>query len=120
MIVRTIILIFLCLLNLNSAVFAEKVHPKTNGSISIGQHQQKDFPKMAKINSSQAVKAATARISGQVISVTLEDEGGSLVYAVEIVDAQSLLYELNVDAGNKKILSIEKKGRSHIKNAPVH
>ena len=86
---------------------------KTNGSISTLKHRQAEYPKMALINSSDAVKAATDKVPGDILSVALENEDGSLVYAVEVVNAQTGLHEVNVDAGNGKILSNEEKDHDH-------
>jgi uncharacterized membrane protein YkoI len=86
---------------------------KISGSIPTQNHHQNEFPKLAKISSSEAAKAATEKIPGDVLSIALENEDGSLVYAVEVVNSQSGLHEINIDAGNGKILSNETKDHSH-------
>lgn len=63
----------------------------------------------AKISSSQAAIVATNVVQGNVLSVSLEKEDGFLVYAVEIVNPTTGLNEINVDAGDGKILSKELK-----------
>lgn len=86
---------------------------KISGSISTQNHQQNEFPKLAKISPSEAAKVAMEKTPGDVLSIALENEDGSLVYAVEVVSSQTGLHELNVDAGNGKILSDETKDHSH-------
>lgn len=86
---------------------------KISGSIPTQNHRQNEFPKLAKISSSDAVKAAIEKVPGDVLSIALENEDGSLVYAVEVVNSQTGLHEVNVDAGNGKILSNQTKDHSH-------
>lgn len=57
---------------------------------------------LAKITPQQASQAAQAAVPGTVTSVKLEDEDGSLVYAVVIGQT-----EVKVDAGNGKVLHQE-------------
>lgn len=80
------------------------------GSVSTKGLSPQDYPKSASISSTQAAKIATDRIPGQILSIGLEREDGYLVYAVEVASTTSGLHEINVDAGNGKILSHEKKG----------
>ena len=80
------------------------------GSISAKNLSVKDYPKAAKIGSGQAAKIATDTVPGEILSLGLEKEDGFLVYAVEVVNPDSGLNELNIDAGNGKVLSIAKKG----------
>lgn len=80
------------------------------GSISVKNLSIKDYPATAKVSSGQAAKTATDALPGQVLSIGLEEEDGFLVYAVEVVNPDSGLHEINIDAGNGKILSNAKKG----------
>lgn len=57
---------------------------------------------LAKITPQQASQAAQAAVPGTVTSVKLEDEDGSLVYAVVIGQT-----EVKVDAGNGQVLHQE-------------
>lgn len=57
---------------------------------------------LAKITPQQASQAAQAAVPGTVTSVKLEDEDGSLVYAVVIGQT-----EVKVDAGNGRVLHQE-------------
>ncbi|MGI9035560.1 MAG: PepSY domain-containing protein [Pyrinomonadaceae bacterium] len=61
----------------------------------------------AKITPEQAKAAALAQISGTVKNVRLENEGGNVVYAVEIQTADGGIREVNVDAGNGQVLPAE-------------
>jgi uncharacterized membrane protein YkoI len=60
------------------------------------------YRSLAKITPAQAQQAAQAAVPGTVISVKLEDEDGSLVYAVVIGQT-----EIKVDAGNGQVLHQE-------------
>jgi uncharacterized membrane protein YkoI len=66
------------------------------------QQETAQLQALAKITPQQAQQAAQAAQPGQVTGVQLEDENGSLVYAVKI--GQN---EVKVDAGNGKILYTE-------------
>ena len=61
----------------------------------------------AKITPGQAKSAALAQVSGTVRTVELENEGGSLVYGVEIKTADGSVREVKVDAGSGQILRAE-------------
>lgn len=61
----------------------------------------------AKITPEQAKSAALAQIPGTVKSVQLENEEGSVVYAVVIQIADGGIREVIVDAGSGKVLPAE-------------
>ena len=105
--------VVILLIGLGFVGFSPLAWTKTNGSISTKNHRQTEFPKLAQISSSDAAKAATDKVPGEILSIALENEEGSLVYAVEVVNVQTGLHEINVDAGNGKILSDEAKDHSH-------
>ncbi|MBC7466170.1 MAG: PepSY domain-containing protein [Bdellovibrio sp.] len=85
---------------------------KAHGSITTKDHRITDFPKMASVSSSQAVKSAMNKVNGQLVSIGLETENGYLVYAVEIVNPKTGLHEVNIDAGTAKIVSDHRKDRA--------
>jgi len=61
---------------------------------------------LAKITPQQAKQAAETAVGGTATKVKLENENGSLIYAVEIGSK-----ELTIDAGNGKVLSSENLGQ---------
>jgi uncharacterized membrane protein YkoI len=48
--------------------------------------------------------------------VSLEDENGSVVWAVELIDANKAAHEVKVDAGNAAILAVEAGGADNEKS----
>lgn len=65
----------------------------------------------AKISATQAKQAAETSVGGTASSVKLEDENGSLVYAVVIGNQ-----EVKVDAGNGKVLYTENPNQENESN----
>ncbi|MBD6955918.1 MAG: PepSY domain-containing protein [Thermoplasmata archaeon] len=85
--------------------------PNYTGSISVPENSSDDnLSSLAKISPGQAASIVlnNSQFSGgKVLNVTLENENGYLVYSV-IVSVSNSTYEVKVDAGNGKILAIEK------------
>ncbi|NJF24669.1 peptidase M4 [Thermococcus sp. Bubb.Bath] len=88
--------------------------PSYTGSIKIAQNsnlsedqEAKALQKLAKITPEQAKSAALTKVNGTVVKVSLEDENGYLVYSVE-VKTSSGINDVKVDAGNGKVLHIDK------------
>jgi uncharacterized membrane protein YkoI len=96
----------------NSAALAkdaadEPAMPK--GSIRV-DHKVKPagLPALARISFEQALKVALAAAPGSVIKAELEVEEGNLVYSFEVVGADKSTTEVEIDAGNGKVLATEK------------
>ena len=87
---------------LSSSAFAARVV----GSVPTKGLLVSEYPKLAKITCGQAAKIARSIAHGDVISISLESEDGSLVYAVEVANVASGFKEVNVDAGNGSVLSV--------------
>jgi uncharacterized membrane protein YkoI len=66
-----------------------------------------DLPGLAKISFQQALAAALAKAPGSVIKAELEVEDGNLMYSFEIVGANKKITEVEIDAGNGKVLNTE-------------
>jgi uncharacterized membrane protein YkoI len=62
---------------------------------------------LARIDRAAAEKAALGAVPGEVKETELENENGFVVYGVEIQGKDGRLHEVNVDAGNGKILARE-------------
>ena len=97
----------------NSRVSQQNVQqPKYQGTIKVveqtGQKanevgEAKSLVHLAKITANQAKRFAERKIGGKATSAELGNENGSLVYEVKISQK-----ETKVDAGNGKILRVEK------------
>ncbi len=83
--------------------------PMAVGSIRpTGEHKAKELPAMAKISFETALAAALKAAPGAVIKAELEIEDGNLLYSFEIVGADKGVTEVEIDAGNGKVLGIDK------------
>jgi uncharacterized membrane protein YkoI len=76
------------------------IHPK-------GEVKPADLPSLAKVSFQQALAAALEKNPGSVISAELEVEDGCLMYSFRIVDAKKKITEVEIDAGNGKVLDTE-------------
>lgn len=69
--------------------------------------QNKDLSKQAKITMEQARATAMTKASGTIEGEELEKENGKLVYSFDIRNARGTITEVQVDAKNGKIVSVE-------------
>ena len=67
-----------------------------------------DLPALAKISFQTAVANALKAAPGSVIKAELEVEDGNLMYSFEIVGADKKITEVEIDAGNGKVLGMDK------------
>jgi len=89
--------------------------PVLNSSVQVPEHEDADdaaesaaLQSAAKVTPEQAKQAALAAVPGRVTEVELENEGGSVVYSVEITTPGTTTeVEVEVDAGNAKVLAQE-------------
>jgi|GEM_PF-1226030 len=94
---------------------APEQHVALNGSIQVPDTQEAlsdseeavKLAPLAKITADEARKIAQQSKPGEIGEVELENKGGSLVYTVEITDAQKQQFDIVVDAGNGTILQTE-------------
>jgi hypothetical protein len=63
---------------------------------------------LAKISFADALKAALKAAPGVVVKAELEVEDGNLQFAFEIIGADKKTTEVEIDAGNGKVLDIDK------------
>ena len=84
---------------------ADDEAPMKKGSIPVSH----DGPStsLARISLTDAVKAALASDAGTAVSAKLEEDDGFLVWEVAVIDARGKTVDLDVDAGNGKILAVE-------------
>lgn len=59
----------------------------------------------AKVSLNQAVSAAEAQAGGKATKAELDGEGGQLAFSVEVVSADSKVFDVRVDATDGKVLS---------------
>ena len=96
-----------------------KEAPESQGSIKVAKGTKADaWPGLAKLSLSEAVAAALKKAPGKAVKVELEGDEGSLVYSVEIAGADKQVTEVLVDAGDGKILGVEKGGEDEDKEDP--
>ncbi len=87
----------------------KKEAPSAIGSIRpTGDPKSKDLPALAKITFETALAAALKAAPGAVIKAELEIEDGNLQYSFEIVGADKSVTEVEIDAGNGKVLGVDK------------
>jgi uncharacterized membrane protein YkoI len=88
---------------------AKKEEKKIVSSIRpAGKVKDADLPGLAKISFDAAMKAALAAAPGSVIKAELEVEDGNLMYSFEIVGKDKSVTEVEIDAGNGKVLDVDK------------
>ena len=73
-----------------------------------GGAPHREMPVHAKIPSSQALRIAQRAQPGSLLSMNLEKDEGHLVYSVQIMHPDANLMEVVVDAGDGRILSLNK------------
>ncbi|GBE00105.1 peptidase propeptide and YPEB domain protein [bacterium BMS3Abin07] len=83
------------------------------GSIRIKQEDEAGFAGMAKISLDSAMNAALQAVPGKVLRAELENENSYLVYGVEIVKADRRVVDVKIDAGNGKVLKIDRDRRDN-------
>ena len=94
-----------------SSFAAEKKDEKAAPAGSIrpkGELKAPEMVALAKISFTDALKAALAAAPGAVVKAELEVEDGNLQYSFEIVGADKKTTEVEIDAGNGKVLDIDK------------
>ena len=76
-----------------------------------GQVKPADLPALAKISFESALQAALTAVPGHVIKAELEIEDGNLMYSFEIVGADKAITEVEIDAGDGKVLGTENESK---------
>ncbi len=87
---------------------ARETKSAPKGSIHpAGKVKPADLPALAGISFQQATVNALASVPGSVIKAELEVEDGCLMYSFEIVGTNKKITEVEIDAGNGKVLDSE-------------
>lgn len=96
----------LCMFAIASTSAAEE--NEAVGSIRpAGSVSKTELPTLAKISFDEAYQAALAAVPGCVVVAELEIEHGNLMYSFEIVTGDKILKEVEIDAGNGRVLAVE-------------
>jgi uncharacterized membrane protein YkoI len=72
-----------------------------------GEPKGAELAALAKVSFGDALKTALAAVPGGVTKAELEAEDGCLMYSFEIVGANKKVKEVEIDAGNGKVLDTE-------------
>ena len=96
----------------NAAVEADVQDPSYDGSIAApaeddtltDAEETAQLEALATVTADEAAAAASAVVPGDVVEVELDDENGSVVYSVEIVDSSGAEVDVKVDAGTGEVL----------------
>jgi len=104
----TVIGVVLAVLLVIGTVGLRAQQAKHSGSIQIKNGDEATFADLAKISLDSAMNAAQKKVPGKVLRVELENENGYLVYGVEIAKPDHQIVDVKVDAGNGKILKIDR------------
>ena len=72
-----------------------------------GKIKPADLPALAKVSFAAALNTALAAAPGAVIKAELEVEDGNLMYSFEIVGTNHKVKEVEIDAGNGKVLDLD-------------
>jgi uncharacterized membrane protein YkoI len=82
--------------------------PEVKGSIHPAKTAKPaDLPSLAKISFREALTDALAVMPGAVVKAELEIEDGCLMYSFEIVGMNRKIKEVEIDAGNGRVLGME-------------
>jgi uncharacterized membrane protein YkoI len=88
--------------------------PRYTGSIKATETNARDeasegasLQELAKISQADAEMAALVKVQGTVVTTTLDNENGYLVYSVSIKDAQGNISDVKIDAGTGSVLTVE-------------
>ncbi len=81
--------------------------PKFKASIAVGAAKEAEYPALAKVGLQKAIATALKEVKGPIMKVQaeLENENG-LIYSVEACLADGNCVEVNVDAGDGKVLQV--------------
>lgn len=98
------------LVALATAFSVSTAHAETKVTASIqpkGKIAKVDLPALAKISFADACKAAETAGKGSAIKGELEVEDGNLMYFFDVVTADKKVLEVEIDAGDGKVLDID-------------
>lgn len=71
------------------------------------KNEQKDLAKKAKITEEDSIKIALEKVPGTAEDVELENEDGTVVYAVEVKAKDGSKQDVKIDAQSGKVIKID-------------
>jgi len=80
---------------------------KPIGSVKVKSGDEADFVDRTRVPLDLAVKAALQAVPGKALKAELKNEDGSLVYEVEVIKTNNRTTDVEIDAGNEKVLKID-------------
>lgn len=72
------------------------------------QGNNQPFNRYSRISIEDAISIAMEQIPGEIVKIELDTENGTLVYEVDIITAQGIKYEMDIDAQTGRIINIER------------
>jgi uncharacterized membrane protein YkoI len=94
--------------SLTTGAPAKEENAAAAGSIRpAGKIKPADLPTLARMSFDEAMKAALIAAPGKIIKAELEIEDGNLMYSFEIVGDRKAITEVEIDAGNGKVLGTD-------------
>ena len=71
-------------------------------------HYNQPYNRYSRISIEDAMGIAMEQIPGEIVKVELDTEDGLLVYEVDIMTAQGIKYEMEIDAQTGRIVKIKR------------
>lgn len=71
-------------------------------------YNNQPYNRYSRISIEDAMDIAMEQLPGEVIKVELDTENGRLVYEVDIITAQGIKYEIEIDAQTGRIVNIKR------------
>ena len=65
------------------------------------------YSRYSRISIEDAMSIASSQIPGEIVKVELEKENGIYLYEVDIVNAEGIKYEVEIDAQTGNVLNIK-------------
>ena len=70
------------------------------------KHERPDF---AKISIVEAIETASKQVKGEVVSASLHEEGGHVLYKIEMVESGAISHKLKIDAETRAMVELKTK-----------
>lgn len=71
------------------------------------QQSNQPYSRYSRISIEDAMDIAREQVPGEIVKVELEESRGILIYEVDIINAQGIQYEIDIDARTGRILNMK-------------
>ena len=71
-------------------------------------YNNQPYNRYSRISIEDAMSIALEQIPGEIVKVELDTENGLLVYEVDIMTAQGIKYEMEIDAQTGRIVKVKR------------